>query len=417
MSALTQPGPMESLPAFRIRNAQGVAWKLVFLIATVGVCLVFLSLLLTTLNSTFGVVAYENAREPESLLPGRESLQEMTRDELLGLLRENLSTGMLRRLDSDKPLTERGENELREIVQERIVEPEIVRSWTLLQSFLAQDAIAAHAQAHPDHDLAFRSWLSADFLTSHQSSRPEDAGVRAALLGTIWIVLLAVVFAFPVGVLTAIYMEEYARRNIFTTLVSLNIQNLAGVPSVIYGLLGLAVFVRLMEPVTGGAFLGRPEAMTAAGRTILSGGLTLGLLILPLVIINTQEAFRSIPPGYRQACLSVGAQKWRVIMQRLLPFSFDRLLTVVILAISRAIGETTPLIVIGAATFIVADPAGVFSKFTALPVQIYFWSTRPQEEFQKIAAAAIVILLLLSFGMNIVLILLRENVRQAKRSL
>jgi phosphate transport system permease protein len=216
---------MESLPAFRIRSAQGVAWKLLFLVATVGVCLVFISLLLTTLNNTFGVVAYQNAVEPEDLVPGRGSLEELRRPELIGLLRQNLSTGMLRRLDSEEPLEERRDNELREIVQERIVEPEIVRSWTLMQSFFSQDAIAAYAEAHPDQDLAFRSWLTAEFLTSHQSSRPEDAGVRAALLGTIWIVLLAVVFAFPVGVLTAIYMGEYARRNIFTTLVSLNIQN------------------------------------------------------------------------------------------------------------------------------------------------------------------------------------------------
>lgn len=403
--------------AIALRRAPGMGWKALLLLAAVAVCLVFILLLFTTINRAFGLVAFENTREPTSLVPGAESVDDLTRAELLSLVEEYFSEGLLRRLESETPLTARSDAGLRRLVQDRIIDPRIVRSWSLFESFFQQNEIQEYAEDNPEQNLAFRSWLNLSFLTSHQSSRPEEAGIRAALLGTLWIVGLAVLVAFPVGVMTALYMEEYARRNLFTTLVNLNIRNLAGIPPVIYGLLGLAIFVRRLQPVTSGAFLGIPDAQSAAGRTILSGGLTLALLILPLIVINTQEALRSIPSGYRQACLSVGAPKWRVVVQRLLPYSFDRLLTVVILAISRVIGETTPLIIVGAATFIVSDPAGIFSQFTTLPAQIFFWSTRPQLEFRNLVAAAIVVLLILSFGMNILLIRIRESLRQSKKDL
>jgi phosphate transport system permease protein len=230
-------------------------------------------------------------------------------------------------------------------------------------------------------------------------------------------IIIVIAVSFPIGVAAAIYLEEYARADRwYNRIIEVNIYNLAGVPSIIYGLLGLAVFVRILEPITSGAIFGVGDPTTANGRTILSAGLTLALLILPIIIINSREAIKAVPGSLRDSSYGLGATKWQTIWHHVLPASFDRILTGTILAVSRAIGETAPLVVVGASTFITVDPTSIFSKFTTLPIQIYQWSARPQAEFRNIAAAAIVVLLVLMLSMNAVAIVLRNRISRKRRT-
>ena len=207
----------------------------------------------------------------------------------------------------------------------------------------------------------------------------------------------------------AIYLEEYASDNWLNRIIQTNINNLAGVPSIIYGILGLAIFVRSLEPLTSGEIFGMVDPTTANGRTVLSGGLTLGLLVLPLIIINAQEAIRAVPRSLRNASFGVGATKWQTVWSHVLPNAIPGILTGTILAVSRAIGETAPLIVVGASTAISFDPSSPFSKFTTLPMQIYQWTSRPQDEFRSLAAAAILVLLMLLLSLNAIAVVLRNR--------
>jgi phosphate transport system permease protein len=229
----------------------------------------------------------------------------------------------------------------------------------------------------------------------------------------LWVIAITILFAFPVGVGAAIYLEEYAGDSWINRVIQTNINNLAGVPSIIYGMLGLAIFVRALEPITSGAIFGYVDDLaTANGRTILSAGLTLGLLVLPLIIINAQEAIKAVPNSLRQASYGLGATKWETVWSHVLPSALPGILTGTILSISRALGETAPLVVIGASTFITFDPDGPFSKFTTLPIQIWQWTARPQAEFRNIAAAAIITLLIILLTLNAAAVLLRNRYRQ-----
>jgi phosphate transport system permease protein len=243
------------------------------------------------------------------------------------------------------------------------------------------------------------------------STVPENAGVRTAIFGSLWIVLIAICFSIPVGVGAAIYLEEYALPNRWNKIIQTNIDNLAGIPSIIYGMLGLAIFVRALRPFSSGAIFGLDQSN---GRTIISAGLTIALLLLPLIIINAQEALRSVPISLRQASYGVGATRWQTIWYHVLPAALPGILTGAILAISRGIGETAPLILVGASSFINKDPTGIFSNFTALPLQIYYWTQRPQDQFRNAAAAAILVLLIMLLSLNAIAILLRNRyTRQA----
>jgi phosphate transport system permease protein len=238
--------------------------------------------------------------------------------------------------------------------------------------------------------------INADLFRSFSSRFPERSGIRAGLFGTIWVIGLTAVIAVPVGVAAAVFLEEYnTRRNRFTEFVQLNIANLAGVPSIVYGLLGLALFVRWMS----------------LDRSILSGALTMSLLILPMVIIVAQEALRAVPSSYREASYALGASRWQTIRRQVLPAAMPGILTGVILSVSRAMGETAPLITIGALTYIHAVPQGLGDKFTVLPIQIYEWSSRPQPAFHELAAATILILLGVLLTLNSVAIVLRHRAR------
>ena len=242
--------------------------------------------------------------------------------------------------------------------------------------------------------------ISWSFLTNFPSRRPLDAGLLSALVGTIWVMVLVAIIAFPIGVGSGIFLEEFAGDTWYAQIIEININNLAGVPSIIYGLLGLQVFVRLMEPITG-------------GRSILSGALTLALLILPILIVSTREAIRSVPDSLRQAGFALGATKWEVVWNHVLPLAFPGILTGTILSLSRAIGETAPLIMIGALTFISFLPDGPQSPFTVLPIQIYNWVARPQEEFHVNSAAGIIVLMAMLLLMNSTAIYLRGRFQKS----
>ncbi|HSM05142.1 MAG TPA: phosphate ABC transporter permease PstA [Longimicrobiales bacterium] len=237
--------------------------------------------------------------------------------------------------------------------------------------------------------------LDGRFLGSFASRFPERAGIKAALAGSVWILALTALISFPLSVAAAIYLEEYARRNWVTRLIQLNIANLAGVPSIVYGILGLTVFVR--------AF--------ALQRSVISGALTLSILILPVIVMASQEAIRAVPSSIREAAYGLGATRWQVVRHQVLPMAMPGIMTGTILALSRAVGETAPLIMVGAVGFIAFTPTGVLDEFTVLPLQIYNWISRPQEEFHALAAAGIIVLLVLLLTMNAVAIVLRNRYR------
>jgi len=400
-----------NLPA---RHRMGRTWHIVFQVSTIIGIIALTALLYNIVNEAFGLVAVQNKVAPEALVSaaGEEGkLEDLPKETLVAILQANVSKGVFRRLEREQPFDQRSEEDIYGLVLERVVEPEILESWPLVDSLLHRAAIqAAAAEEFPGAELQFRSWLNPGFVRSPQSSQPELAGVRTAILGSLWTIFITIVVAFPLGLGAAIYLEEYASDNVLNRIIQTNINNLAGVPSIIYGMLGLAIFVRTLEPLTSGAVFGTvADPTTANGRTILSAGMTLAILILPLIIINAQEAIRTVPNSLRQASYAVGATQWQTIWHHVLPNALPGILTGTILAISRAIGETAPLVVIGASTFVVVDPNGPFAKFTTLPIQIYQWTARPQAEFRNLAAAAIVALLVLLLTLNASAILLRNR--------
>lgn len=392
------------------RHRNGQLWLLFFQAATVVGIVALMALLLNIINNSFGFILLEDERSPESLTPAGIALEDLPRDDLVTLFADNVSPGLFTRYDREKPFEQRSQADVYDLVIDFVVVPEIKTQWSLADSLLRRDEIERlAAQDYPLAYLEFNSWIDWEFFRSPQSSFVEMAGVRTAIFGSLWTIGIAILFAFPVGVGAAIYLEEYAEDNFFTRIVQTNINNLSGVPSIIYGILGLAIFVRALEPLTSGSFFGVADPLTANGRTILSAGLTLGLLVLPLIIINAQEAIKAVPISLRQASSGLGATRWQTIWHHVLPGAMPGILTGTILAISRAIGETAPMIVIGASTFIQVDPSGPFSKFTTLPIQIFQWTARPQDVFRNLAAAASLTLLLLLLTMNASAIFLRNR--------
>ena len=236
-------------------------------------------------------------------------------------------------------------------------------------------------------------WLNWQFLTDYPSRHPEEAGLFSALMGTVWLMAMTAIFTVPVGVGAAIYLEEYAPRNLFTRIIEINVANLAGVPSIVYGLLGLALFVTWFE----------------LGRSILAGSMTLSLLVLPIVILASREAIRAVPDSYRQAAYAMGADQWQVIKGVVLPSALPGILTGTILAMSRAIGEAAPVIAISALVYLTFIPSHPMERFTVLPIQIYNWVARPQDEFRGLAAAGIIVLLVILLSMNAIAVFLRNK--------
>lgn len=286
-------------------------------------------------------------------------------------------------------------------------------------------------------------WLDWQFISSFDSRKPADAGILAGIWGSGWMLVMTVVIAVPIGVGAAVYLEEYARDNWLTRVIQLNLSNLAGVPSIVYGILGLTLFVRMfglfdpkgpVEQWTGvpwqGITLwtqadGKPVLIPLPfGRTVISGALTLALLVLPVIIIASQEALRAVPQSLRHASFALGATRWQTIRQQVLPCALPGILTGVILSVSRAIGETAPLVMIGAMTFVYFTPGGItrptqlftepaavaqapFDTFTVMPIQIFNWVRQSKPEFQHVAAAGILVLLALLLTLNALAIYLR----------
>ena len=227
--------------------------------------------------------------------------------------------------------------------------------------------------------------------------RPEQAGAESAITGTLWVVGFTALFSLPIGIMSAIYLEEYAKpTSRFARFVEVNIQNLAAVPSIVYGILGLAFFARAL----------------ALGQSVITAGLTLALLVLPVVIVSSREALRAVPQNIRHGSLALGATQWQTTWHQTLPAAIPGIATGTILALSRAIGEAAPLLLLGAVTFISFNPTGPLSAYTTLPIQIYNWTKEPREEFQVLAAATIVLLLVLLLAMNAVAILLRNKTQK-----
>ena len=265
----------------------------------------------------------------------------------------------------------------------------------LLVMLLALAALAALLYDILHDGLSRISW---QFITSYPSRNANPAGILAALVGSIYVVGLTAAIAVPLGVGAAIHLEEYGGRGRLSRLIEVNIANLAGVPSIIYGLLGLGLFVRAM----------------GFGRSVLAGAATLALLVLPVVILSTREALRTVPKSIREGSYALGATKWQTTWHQVLPGALPGILTGLILALSRAIGETAPLITLGALTYVPFAPDGIWSPFTVLPIQIFNWVSRPQAAFAENAAAGIIVLLALLLTMNAVAIVVRDRYQRAR---
>ncbi len=437
------PDLFTTSPYMRRRRRRGAVVKFALLLALMTAVAALVTLIITVINGSFGLAAVENAKPPSELAaslghPEGTELESLGKEDLVTLLEAEISTNLGRRFERERrffddrlvfedpyvlndlcmsgepppacSLSARSREDVYGLVVERVVDPTIVGTWSFFDSVFNRGEIEADAALeHPGAELIFRSWISWDFIRNPQSPEPAVAGIRTALFGSMWVVLITLVFSFPVGVGAAIYLEEYARENRLNSIIQTNINNLAGVPSIIYGMLGLAIFVRTLEVITSGSFLGGGGGATANGRTIISAGFTLGLLILPLIIINAQEAIRAVPGSLRQAGMALGSTKWQTVRAHVLPNALPGILTGTILAVARALGETAPLVVVGASTFITTDPTGPFSKFTVLPIQIFQWTSRPQDEFRNIAAAAIVVLLVLLLTLNAAAVILRNR--------
>lgn len=242
------------------------------------------------------------------------------------------------------------------------------------------------------------AWLNLEFLNRFPSRFPAKAGIKSALFGSLWLISMTALIAIPLGVATAFYLEEYAPKKGLFRFFQINISNLAGIPSIVYGLLGLTIFVRFFD----------------LDRSLWAGSLTLSLLVLPVIIISSQEAIRAVPDSIRFGAFALGARRWQVILGQLLPAALPGIMTGVILALSRAIGESAPLIMIGALSYVAFVPEGPSDPFTVLPVQIFNWAGRPQADFHGIAAAGIIVLLAVLFMMNFCAVMIRQKFQRYK---
>lgn len=242
-------------------------------------------------------------------------------------------------------------------------------------------------------------YLSWDFIKNFPSRFPDKAGIQSALWGSIWLIIITSLVAIPVGICASIYMEEFARKNWLSRTIDINISNLAGVPSIVYGILGLMIFVRFFK----------------FERSILSGALTMSLLILPSIIIASREAISAVPDSLRYAALALGSTRWQMVRDHVLPSALPGIMTGIILSISRAIGETAPLLIIGALGFVAFNPKSLMDSFTVLPIQIFNWSARPQPEFHLVAASGIIVLLVVLLTMNSIAIFIRQRFQKENK--
>jgi phosphate transport system permease protein len=284
-----------------IRHRWGRFWNIIFRISTVIGIVALAALLINVINSTAGYMALIYKVHPDEFETNGYPLERLHKNDLIYILEQNVSAGLFNNLNETEPLVERSQEDIYKLVFFNVIKPKVIGTWKLSVSLFDKEAVFAEAEAKyaekfPDYEIQFKNWFTRDFLTDPQTSNPIEAGIRTAIFGSLWVIAITILFSFPIGVGAAIYLEEYATDTPVNRLIQTNINNLAGVPSIIYGILGLAIFVRALEVMTSGALFGVIEDPTTAnGRTILSAGLTLGLLVLPLIIINAQEALRAVP--------------------------------------------------------------------------------------------------------------------------
>ncbi len=451
MSANQSTSPLVSEEAFQkklsARHQRSRAGQIFFFASNVIALTLLVILFGHIINQAFGLVIIENRVSPAELAD--RPLDELTEPELAAIMIERqpgripvVIRDKLNQVPNDefttRPLSEVlqgstypeewadltitdldidqqtqiltdnvSQADMLDIVTDQVVQPTIVKSWKLIPSIFERDAIEAEAaEDYPEDTLEFRAWANWDFVTSSVSSSATTAGLRTALLGSFWIISITATTALILGVGAAIYLEEYARDNWINRTIEINIRNLAAIPSIIYGMLGLAVFVRALGYFTSGEFVGVQDSN---GRTALSAGLTLALLILPIIIVSAQESIRAVPSSIREASYGLGATKRQTVFRQVIPAALPGIMTGMILSMSRAVGETAPLLVVGASTFIGIDPSGPFSKFTVVPIQIYQWTSRPEAEFKNVAAGAIIVLLVVMLLLNTTAIILRNR--------
>ncbi|MBE7512766.1 MAG: phosphate ABC transporter permease PstA [Anaerolineales bacterium] len=435
------------------RNRRAALWRMIYLGASVFALLALVILFLTIVDKVFGLgVRTYDIRPAELSTKPLETLSEaelgaimvekigvrrlrvIVRDNLLGKTIDpaRLSTESIGQLFANcqypAEIAEKMYSELDAtnlvallesnvdqaglyaIVSKDVLQPRIVQFFPLLQTLFNRSSVEATFQAnYPKDELVWHSWLNLSFLTTEFTRDPATTGLRIAILGTIYILLLTIFISIPLGIGAAIYLEEYAKHTRFTAFLETLIRNLAGVPSIIYGMLGLAIFVRALGDeagLTNGRFVGITDTN---GRTILSAAFTMSLLILPVIIINSQEAIRAVPSSLREASFGIGATRWQTIWRTVLPAGIPGILTGVILSLARAVGETAPLLVVGGLTFTTLDPNGIFSKFSVIPIQIFAWTSEPDPRYKNVAAAAILTLLVILLTLNATAIVLRQR--------
>ncbi len=399
------------------RHRRGRLFGILFMASTLVGIVALTALIVSIVNDSFGYVAVQNERDPQSLVAEvvgqgapvspEATLADLDKDALVRILASGVSAGRMRALEAWQPMAERTREDVLDLVVAEVVRPTIVRSWSFSDSLFRKADIETAVADMAGAELEWRNWVSWDFVTSPQSSNPAVAGVRTAILGSLWVVIICMLFAVPLGIGTACIWRVFEPKLVQQPGGHQHQQ--PGRRAVDHlRLVGAGDFVRALEPLTSGAVIGASDP-TTNGRTTLSAGLTLGLLTLPLIIINAREAIRAVPPSLREASYGLGATRWQTVWSHVLPNAIGGILTGSILAVSRAIGETAPLVVVGASTFITLDPSGPFSKFTVLPAQIYQWTARPQAEFRNLAAAASLTLLLMLIVMNSVAVYLRNR--------
>ena len=449
----------QRLNNLRVRKRLQALWYGIQLLSVALVVGTLLILLLTLVNQTFGSIAVEYQRDPETLTDGQEitslanedlawlvheyapgGLRVVIRDNLSSVennvftqtslseaLRGNTLPAHVMNLTINEATPEDwvsivslnlSSNQLQSLVWEKVVGRTIVESWVLWDAVFNFNTIQQQvAQEYPNAQLTrYHSWINSTFLNNPMSSEPIEAGIFTAIQGSLWVILLTAIFSLGLGIPAGIYLEELAPRNTgvigtINLVLEMNIRILAGVPSIIYGLLGLSIFVRLLSFLTSGQVFG---VSAENGRTILSASLTLALLILPIIIVNTREAIRTVPDRYRLASKALGASKVQTTRSVVIPSAIPGIMTGTILGISRAFGETAPLVVVGASTFILTSPEGPFSKFTVLPIQIFNWTSRPQHEFTHLAGAGGLVLIALIVTINLAAIVVRNRTARSQ---
>jgi phosphate transport system permease protein len=430
------------------RQSIGRAWQGFFFFSNLFALFVLIILLASILNGVFGYEAREYTVQPSEL--SERPLTELSEEELIGLLTANnpnqvrvllrdtlsrvpaeefttrpmsdvlsgstydpaIATLTLRDLTPEQVgqilIDNLSKDQMLSAIESIILKPVIRENWTFLESVFNRTGIEEETRTeYPEATLSIVSRLNWGFITNELSKDATRNGIIQPLTGTFWVVLVAILFALPIGTGAAIYLQEYATDNWINKFIETNIRNLAGVPSIIYGLLGFFLFVNVLRQFTSGAFLG---AESDNSRTLLSGGLTLGLVILPVIIINAREAIRAVPPSLREASFGLGATKWQTVSRVVFPQAFAGIMTGAILGIARAIGETAPLIVtMGAIAFTSGSVTSPFDRSPILPIVIYKWTTEPDAVIQSLVPAAILALLIMLLIINSVAIILRNR--------